>query len=136
MRSLSNHEVRMTVSGSHSRSNPRIPRAVLFRMKNAILGSPYDLSIATVTPAVMRRLNRKYRGQNKPTDILSFPLSKLSGEIIFCMSEVRRQAPVFGRSPDNFLTFLLIHGLLHLKGYAHGSRMEKLEAKFGKQFGV
>ncbi len=81
-------------------------------------------------------LNKKYRGKASSTDILSFSLSPLSGEIIFCMQDVAEQAPLFKRSVSNFLNFLFIHGLVHLKGYEHGSRMEREEIKFRKKFKI
>ncbi len=101
-----------------------------------MLGKRYDLSVAFVPVREMRRQNRLYRGKDRATDILSFPLSKKSGEIIFCLSEVKKEAKQFKRTPENFLLFLLIHGLCHLKGYTHGSTMEYAEAKLRKKFGV
>lgn len=105
-------------------------------MKNAVLGKTYELDVAFVSEKEIRRLNRIYRDKNKSTDILSFPLSKEEGEIIFCMKEVEAKAPLFARTVSNFLKFLFIHGLLHLKGMAHGSRMEREEIKFRKKFGI
>jgi len=45
-------------------------------------------------------------------------------------------APKFDRPYDNFLTFLFIHGLVHLKGFNHGPKMEQMEQKFRKLFNV
>jgi ssRNA-specific RNase YbeY (16S rRNA maturation enzyme) len=42
----------------------------------------------------------------------------------------------FDRSYENFIYFLFIHGCVHLKGYDHGSTMERIEAKFRKEFGI
>ena len=106
------------------------------RITVAILGERYEASIAFVSPHEMRRLNRLYRGTDAPTDILSFPLSQSAGEILFCRSEVAKEAKRFGRTPANFLLFLLIHGLLHLKGFAHGGKMERAERMLRKKFGV
>ena len=105
-------------------------------IKNKILGKDYDLSWAFITPKKIQKLNLIYRNQDKPTDILSFPLSKTEGEIYICKSETRKMAKDFDRTYDNFLLFLFIHGCVHLKGYDHGSTMERIEAKFRKQFGV
>ncbi|KKW36090.1 MAG: putative rRNA maturation factor [Candidatus Giovannonibacteria bacterium GW2011_GWA2_53_7] len=115
---------------------PRVSRVLLSSMRDAVLGKDYELSIAFVDEKEMRRLNKKYRGKSSSTDILSFPLSATSGEIVFCMKDVEEQAPLFGRTTPNFLKFLFIHGLVHLKGYAHGSRMESEERKFQKRFGI
>lgn len=105
-------------------------------MKNAVLGPGYDLSVAFVDVREMKRLNRKYRRKSCSTDVLSFPLSRTSGEIVFSMTDVAKKAPLFGRRPSNFLAFLFIHGLVHLKGYAHGSRMEREEEKIRRKFNI
>jgi rRNA maturation RNase YbeY len=105
-------------------------------IKKAVLSSKYELSLVFCTAKKIKELNKNYRNINKPTDILSFPLSKTSGEIFICKSESRKMMKEFGRPFENFLTFLFIHGLVHLKGYDHGPKMEKLEQKFRKQFGV
>lgn len=113
----------------------KLPGLPFLRVKNAVLGAAYDLSIVFATPALSRKLNKHYRGKDHPTNILSFPLSKTSGELIISLAKVRADAPAFGKSYENFLGFLLIHGMLHLKGYEHGSTMERHEARFAKKFG-
>lgn len=109
---------------------------VFNKMKEAVLGKEYDLSFAYIAPAKMKKLNLIYRNINKPTDILSFPLSKTEGEMYICLSEARKEAKKFDRTYENFLHFLFIHGLVHLKGYDHGSTMERIEAKVRKEFGI
>ena len=126
----------MPVSFSNLPTTPALSRALFLRMKDAVLGKPYRLSVAFVGKAEMRHLNRTYRGKNSSTDILSFPLGKGEGEIVFCMEDVRKMAPDFDRTPQNFLPFLFIHGLCHLKGMAHGSRMEGQEKKYRKKFNI
>lgn len=112
-------------------------REALFeQMKIAVLGKSYDLSVAFVSPARMKELNLSYRNINKPTDILSFPLSEKEGEIYICLSEAKKEAKKFDRAYENFLGFLFIHGLVHLKGFDHGSTMESIEARFRKKFGI
>ena len=105
-------------------------------IKQAILGRKYELSLVFITPKKIQSLNKIYRNINKPTDILSFPLSKTSGEIFICKSEAKKMAKDFGRPYENFLAFLFIHGLVHLKGYDHGDKMEKVEIKFRKKFKI
>jgi len=105
-------------------------------IKKAILGSKYELSLVFITAPKIQKLNKIYRNINKPTDILSFPLSKTSGEIFICKTEARKMMAEFDRTYENFLTFLFIHGLVHLKGYDHGDKMEKVEEKFRKEFKI
>lgn len=112
----------------------KLPRLPFSHLKDAILGKKYELSIVFATPAVSRKLNKEYRGKDYPTNILSFPLSKTSGELVISLSTVRRDAPKFEKSYPKFLCFLMIHGMLHLKGFEHGSTMERQEELFSKKF--
>jgi probable rRNA maturation factor len=105
-------------------------------MKNAVLGKRYELSVVIVSAAKMRELNRRWRDRDVTTDILSFPLSETEGEIYISPDIAKKKAPEFGRSADNFILFLFIHGLVHLKGYDHGAIMESTEKKFRRKFGV
>ena len=105
-------------------------------IKKTILGSKYELSLVFIAPKKIQSLNKIYRKINKPTDILSFPLSKTTGEIFICKSEAKKEMVKFGRTFENFLTYLFIHGLVHLKGHDHGPKMEKVEAKFRRKFGI
>jgi probable rRNA maturation factor len=106
------------------------------QIKKAVLGSKYELSLVFTSPAKIKELNKIYRNINKPTDILSFPLSKTSGEIFICKSVAKKEMVKFERTYENFLTFLFIHGLVHLKGYDHGPKMEKLEGNFRQKFNI
>lgn len=93
-------------------------------IKNDILGKEYELSIALVSEKKSSELNRRYRHKNKPTNILSFALTKQSGEIILCPAVIRREAKNFSKTFSQFLGFLVIHGMLHLEGMEHSSRMD------------
>ncbi len=103
-------------------------------IKDDILGKEYSLSIAYVGEKKSREINKKYRNKDKPTNILSFALSKTEGEIILCPSVIKREAKNFNKSFPKFLGFLVIHGMLHLKGYDHGKKMEVLEIKYEKKY--
>ena len=105
-------------------------------MKKAVLGDKYELSLVFANSAEMLRLNKAYRNLNNPTDILSFPYSKTSGEIFICPSETKKMMVDFSRSYENFLAYLFIHGLVHLQGFDHGAKMEKVEEKFRKMFKI
>ncbi len=114
----------------------KLPSLPFVRFAEAILGARYELSIVFVSPKESQKLNRKFRHKNRPTNILSFPLSQTSGELVICLSVVRSDAPKFNMSYQKFLGFLLIHGMLHLKGHVHGSTMERLETKWKKHFAI
>lgn len=107
-----------------------LSHAAITKFKNAVLGRRFDLSISVVPAAKMKVLNRQYRKINKPTDILSFPLSKNSGEIVLCLPEVKSHAKTFNTTAEKYLPYLVIHGMVHLKGHDHGRIMDKLEVKY------
>ncbi len=114
----------------------KLPSLPFAKIKNKILGKGYDLCLIFTSPQKIRRLNKVYRKINKPTDILSFPVSRKSGEVFICLSEARKEAVRFERGYENFIAFLFIHGCVHLLGYDHGRKMENLEKKRRKDFGV
>ena len=81
-----------------------------------------ELSILIVNNRSIRELNKKYRGMDKPTDVLAFPIgghSKLLGDIIISMEKTHAQAAERGHSPEQEFKILLTHGILHLLGYDH-----------------
>jgi probable rRNA maturation factor len=98
-----------------------------------ILGKKFNLSIVLIADKKARSLNMKYRNKKNPANILTFPISKDTGEIFINIAGVKREARKFGLSQKNYAKFLLIHGCLHLKGYAHGSTMESAEDKLLKK---
>ncbi len=114
----------------------KLPRLAFADMKDAVLGKKYELSFIIVGKKEIQKLNKEYRDINKPTDILSFPLSDDFGEIYINPEMTKLEAKKFDRDYENFFAFLFIHGLVHLKGFDHGSTMESIEARFRKQFGI
>lgn len=102
-------------------------------LKSDILGKDYELSVALVEEKKSRQLNKKYRRKDKPTNVLSFSLAENSGELVLCPALIRREAEESGRTYRDWLRFLVIHGMLHLKGMEHGSIMEKAERFFFKK---
>lgn len=114
----------------------KLPDFDFAAMKDAVLGKKYELSVIIVGKKEIQKLNKEYRDINKPTDILSFPLSDDFGEIYINPEMTKIEAKKFDRTYDNFFAFLLIHGLVHLKGFDHGSTMENIEAQFRKKFRI
>lgn len=103
-------------------------------IKEAILGKEYELSVTILSPRAQRTINKTYRDKDYTTNILSFPLSDTSGEITFDLKKAKEDAPLFDMTYTRFVTFLFIHGCLHLKGFEHSSTMERQEKKFLKKF--
>ncbi len=111
-----------------------VPKVPFSKLAESVLGKGYALSIVFVTPAKIKTLNRIYRNKNVSTDILSFDMTKKEGELYISMSDVKKKAPAFGLSPADYFKYLVIHGMLHLKGFDHGKYMDALERKFCKKF--
>ncbi len=126
----------MSICISHTLKKSKPPTLPLEAYKNSVLGKTYDLSLVFIGKKRMRTLNRTYRQKDYPTDILSFPLDKTSGEIFINLDIARKKSKEFDRTEKNYLSFLVIHGLVHLKGFDHGSRMEREEAITRKRFNV
>jgi probable rRNA maturation factor len=106
------------------------------KMKGAILGARYELSLSFVGATRAQALNVKYRKKTYVPNVLSFPLTETVGEIIICPQVAKREAKNFNLSVDGYIAYLFIHGCVHLKGHDHGDTMEKLEKKFLRQFNV
>jgi rRNA maturation RNase YbeY len=109
----------------------RLARRLLQRLRERRLlprGARAVLSISCVGASEMSRLNARYRGKNRPTDVLSFeqpPGARVPrgivflGDLVLCREVVRAQAKEFGHGVGEELAVLLAHGLLHLLGFDH-----------------
>jgi len=101
-----------------------------------------EVSIVIIGDVLMRRLNNSYRKKDKPTDVLSFRSSDSQmikddylGELFINYAQIKRQAGIYGNSPETEFIFILIHGLLHLIGYNDETEAEALEMdKLGREF--
>lgn len=119
------------------KKNKALVRGLPFlAMKDAVLGKHYRLSLVFIGQARSRTLTRRWRKKDKASNILSFPLDKNEGEIFITPDVAQKQAKDFGRTPQKFIGFLFIHGLLHLKGHSHGSKMEARERALSRRFNV
>ena len=120
----------------NTKSNPPIGGLPFGDIKDDVLGKNYELSLVFIGSTLSRRLNRELRGKDKPANVLSFPLTKKSGEIFIDVGHATKQAHLFDETPKQFIVHLFIHGLYHLKGMDHGDKMDNAEAKTGKKFGM
>jgi probable rRNA maturation factor len=108
------------------------------------IGLRGSLTVRLAGPAEMRRLNRRYRRQDRATDVLSFSLGErlpggglYAGDVLICLPVARRQARENGQSLERELLLLMIHGLLHLRGFDHESDrggMLKLQRRLFAEF--
>ena len=100
---------------------------ILDSLKKKRLRQKVKLTLSTeiifvfLNPKSMRKINLQFRGKDKPTDVLSFASADKStlGELLFCTSVLKKQAKEQKHSFELELTYMMIHGILHLLGYDH-----------------
>jgi probable rRNA maturation factor len=126
---------------------------------------PDALTICLVTNSQIARWNRDFRGRNGPTDVLSFPASRnrtrpaarsqspkrgrtvfssasrngYLGDIAIAPAVARKNAARFGRTLDDELRILILHGILHLMGYDHetdSGQMDRCENRLRRALGL
>lgn len=123
----------------------KISDIMLEKIKNALVtglellgySNNYEISISIVDENEIRELNNQYRGVDKKTDVLSFPLyerdeipqSGMLGDIVISSNKVREQAKEFGHSEEREFIYLAIHSLLHLLGYDHIEEEDRIEMR-------
>ena len=97
-------------------------------------GNPAEVSVTFTDTEKIRALNRKFRGIDRPTDVLSFPLFDYTGEqeeppvdelvgmlgdIVISLEQAGKQAEEYGHGFEREAAFLCVHSMLHLLGYDH-----------------
>lgn len=114
---------------------------VINRTLNTLNVNNAIFSIIFVTPEEIQKLNREYRKIDCVTDVISFALEddedkildlRILGDIYICIDKMLEQAKEYGHSNKRELSFLTVHGLLHLLGYDHQTVEEEKEM-FGLQ---
>ncbi len=92
-----------------------------------------SLGVCLADDEALRRANRSYRGEDRPTDVLSFPGAPTPegrhlGDILISLPTAERQARALGHSLQRELSELLLHGLLHCLGYDHARDRGEMDA--------
>ena len=103
-----------------------------------------ELSVTFTDNEKIQKINNEFRGINKPTDVLSFPLTDYEssdvpfvdeidgslGDIVISLKRAKEQADEFGHSFEREIAFLTVHSMLHLLGYDHvNSEEEELDMR-------
>jgi probable rRNA maturation factor len=112
-------------------------RAAEAAVAAARLGQEEELeaTLLLTDDAAVRELNRQWRGQDKPTNVLSFPADMASppgeprhlGDIALAYETLAREAEAEGKTLANHMAHLVVHGVLHLLGHDHESEGEAEE---------
>jgi len=111
-----------------------------------------QVTVLLTTDAAVKDLNKRFRGKNKATDVLSFPAEAMpgfktteavAGDLAISVDTARKQGTSYGHSLGTELKVLILHGLLHLAGFDHevdegqmARRERALRAKLGLPLGL
>ena len=115
--------------------------------EGALQGEAGEVCLRLVGANEGEALNRRYRGAQGPTNVLSFPApadlpgEKLLGDVVVCAPVVEAEARRQGKRAADHYAHMVVHGVLHLRGFDHQSApeaaaMERLEAAILGQFGL
>src|SRR5699024_10360900 len=124
----------------------QLEQIIKFALNKENIPSDSEVSVSFVTDDRIRQLNAEYRNINEPTDVLSFPLEEslkdrvesispiplVLGDIIVSVQRASEQANTYNHTFKRELSFLVVHGLLHLLGYTHDTEEDEKEM-FSKQ---
>ena len=120
----------------------KLPKKLLITTAKAALQKincdDAQINICLVKDPTIKKLNKVYRGKNYATDVLSFEVPKdfprsrnlcCVGDVIISVDTASKNAKNDGRTLNEELKELLVHGILHLCGYKHGKKMFKLQSE-------
>lgn len=94
-----------------------------------------EITLVFLSEAQMKKINNSFRKKNKATDILSFTSGdpQSLGELLLCLSVLKKQAKLQKHSFERELQYMLIHGVLHLLGYDHEESKSEEKLMFAIQ---
>lgn len=121
-----------------------VKKAVLATLDFEDFGRRAEVSVTFTDNEKIHALNREYRNVDRPTDVLSFPLSDgedydtdgdavLLGDIVISLERAQTQAEEYGHSFEREVAFLTVHSMLHLLGYDHETSPEDEREMFARQ---
>lgn len=121
-----------------------VKRAVLAVLDFEDFGRRAEVSVTFTDNEGIHALNREYRNVDRPTDVLSFPLSDgedydtdgdavLLGDIVISLERAQTQAEEYGHSFEREVAFLTVHSMLHLLGYDHETSPDDERDMFARQ---
>jgi probable rRNA maturation factor len=145
-------EVQYAIDESGSAAQRAVPTQAEFHRWVMAALTPLDQVVEIVIRLVdeeeSRQLNERYRGKNKPTNVLSFPFampagvdSKLLGDLVICAPVVKREAKQQRKQEADHWAHMVVHGVLHLRGWDHQTeeqarQMEDLEKRILAGLGI
>jgi len=132
-RRRSRFSVQLAVAGA--------PSAILLRRFARAAAHPRaEITLRVVGASESEKLNKKYRAKASPTNVLSFPYGGGSGDVVLCHPVIRKEAREQRKPLAAHYAHLVVHGILHLRGYDHrrrleAARMERMEIRILRRLG-
>ena len=117
-----------------------LPRAAALRAWASAARPRGSVTLRVVDSREARKLNRVYRGIDRATNVLSFPYARGEGDIVLCHAVIAREARLQRKSMAAHYAHMVVHGVLHLRGYDHerprdAARMERHEIRILRRLG-
>jgi len=114
--------------------------ALLRKFARAATLPGMQLTLRVVGAAEGRSLNRSYRKRDYATNVLSFSYDRRHGDVVLCHPVIRKEARLQRKTLAAHYAHLVVHGILHLRGYDHlrrsgAARMERLEIRLLRRLG-
>ena len=118
-----------------------IKRVIKMTVEEEYPENLFEVSVTICNDEYIHKLNKEYRGKDKATDVLSFPILEfdtpevmtLLGDIIISVDTASKQAEEYGNTLERELCFLAVHSSLHLLGYDHEISEEEEKYMISKQ---
>ncbi len=123
--------------------SPRLLARFAERARKAA-GISGEINVLLTSSRELRALNRRFRGKDRPTDVLSFPAihavtKAFAGDIVISTEIATRNARLYQHDASQEVKILILHGMLHLAGYDHESdsgQMARKEERLRRELGV
>jgi len=117
-----------------------VPGAAALR-RWALAASAAEVTLRIVGQREGRRLNEQFRNRHRATNVLSFSYEKNRGDVVLCHPVIRREARARRKNLAAHYAHLVVHGVLHLRGYDHerkrdAARMETQEIRILRRIGI
>lgn len=143
--------MKLKLSVDYASRRPTPSRAAIARWARAALSgvrrSALNVSVRIVNESESQRLNARYRGRRKPTNVLAFPFvppaglrADTMGDLVICAPVVNREALEQGKGFTAHWAHMVVHGIMHLRGYDHDTpskamAMERKEVAILRRLG-
>ena len=110
-----------------------VEKSIEAALKEIEFTDDYEVSVSFVGDNEIHELNRDYRGVDRTTDVLSFPMddefTNMLGDIVININKVIEQAKEYGHSEKREISYLTVHSSLHLMGFDHEEEEDKKEMR-------